>query len=48
MKLYSYNENEDENEKKLHRYDINRPRSRNGHKCQECLNIRWLYILSNT
>ena len=26
------NQNEDENEKRSHRYDINRPRSRQGHK----------------
>ena len=34
MKYYmiNHNKNEDENEKRSHRYDINRPRSRHGHK----------------
>ena len=27
------NENEAENEKQIHRYDINRPRPKHGHKC---------------
>ena len=33
MRLYDWsNENEDENEKRSHRYNINSPRSTNGHK----------------
>ena len=36
------NENEGENEKRSHRYDINRPSSRHGYKCnkyKECLSM---------
>ena len=48
MGLYSrdytvnHNENEDENEKRSYRCDINRPRSRNGHKYnkyKKCLSM---------
>ena len=41
MCLYSrdytiiHNENEDENEKRSHRYDIKRPTCRHGHKCSK-------------
>ena len=43
--MINHNEDEDENEKKSHRYDINWPRSRYGHKySKKCLG----YVLSNT
>ena len=51
MCLYSgddtinHNENEDENEKRLHRYHINRPSSRHGHKYskyKKCLSMTML------
>ena len=31
----NHNENEYENKKRSHRYDINRPRYGNGHKCSK-------------
>ena len=40
-------ENQDENEKRSHRYDINRPRSRHGHiysKYKKCLMIKLICI----
>ena len=40
-----HNENEDENEKRSHRYNINRPRSRRGHKYskyKKCLSMMML------
>ena len=48
--VYSW-DYEDENEKRSHWYDINRPRSRHGHKYSEykkCLNWQCWYVLSNT
>ena len=51
MRVYSWdyiinhNENDDENEHRLHRYDINRPRSRHEHKYskyKKCLNMMML------
>ena len=61
MCLHSWNyminhiEDEDENEKKSHKYDINRPRSKHGHKYskyEKCLNMMMLSCikqhLSNT
>ena len=30
----NHNENEDKNEKRLHRYDITRPKTTHGHKCE--------------
>ena len=41
----NHNESEDENEKRWHRYDINRPRSRHGHeysKYKKCFNMMML------
>ena len=41
----NHDENEDENEKRSHRYDINRPRSRHGHKYskyKKCLSMMML------
>ena len=40
--MINHNENEDENEKKSHRYDINRPSSRHEHeysKYKNCLSM---------
>ena len=41
--MINHNENEDENEKRSHRFDINRPRSRrHGHKYsnyKKCLSM---------
>ena len=56
MRLNDYhNENEDENEKRLHRYDINRSGLRHGHKYskfKKCLGMMMLICikqhLSNT
>ena len=52
---FNHNENEDENWKSSHRYDINRPRSRHGHKYskyKKCLSMIMLLCirqrLSNT
>ena len=33
--MINHNENEDENEKRSHIYDINRPMSSHGHKCSK-------------
>ena len=44
-------QNETENEKKVTRYKISRPRSRHGHKYYKCkmyLGIMTVVILSNT
>ena len=54
MCLYSWNctinhyENEDENEKRLHRYDIDRARSSHGHKYskhKKCLSMMMLICI---
>ena len=40
--LYTINLNENKNEKQSHRYDINRPKSRHGHrysKQKKCLSM---------
>ena len=47
-----HNENADKNEKRSHRSDINRPRSRDRHKYskyKKCLSVMMpIYFLSNT
>ena len=47
--IHTINHNEIKN--RSHRYDINRPRSRHGHKCskyKKFLSIVILYVFSNT
>ena len=44
----NHNENEDKNEKRLHRYDITRPKTTHGHKCENInsVSVIWcLYVL---
>ena len=46
--LYTINLNENKNEKQSHRYDINRPKSRHGHrysKQKKCLSMIMLICI---
>ena len=48
---YTINHNENEDENRSHRHDINRPRLKHGHKIVNIESILlswWFYVLSNT
>ena len=46
MRLYDYEENEDENENRPHRCDINTPRSKHGRKYSKYKNCLTMIMLN--